>query len=286
MTAIYKKELRSYFSSVLGWLFIAFMILLTGIFFTVYNLAGGYASIEYALSEVTFLFFIIVPILTMRIMAEEQRQKTDQLLYTAPVRVTGIVLGKYLALLTILALPMLVVCAYPLILKAYGTIQPGTAYTAILGFFLLGAAELAIGLFLSSLTESPVLAAVLAFGVLLLSFFSSSLIEVIPKSPVLTYVIVALLVAGLLALFYFMTKNYLLPLILGVVLEAVLCVLFFLKRDLFGDLSRFLGILDCTSRYDDFIRGLFDVKAVVYYLSVIGLFVFLTVQSVQKRRYS
>ncbi len=286
MTAIYKKELRSYFSSVLGWLFIAFMILLTGIFFSVYNLAGGYANIEYALSEVTFIFLIIVPILTMRIMAEEQRQKTDQLLYTAPVRVTEIVLGKYLALLTILALPMLVVCAYPLILKLYGAIQAGTAYTAILGFFLLGAAELAIGLFLSSLTESPVLAAVLAFGVLLLSFFSSSLVGFIPKSPVLTYVIVALLIAALLGLFYFMTKNYLVPLVLGVVLEAVLCALFIFKRELFGDLGSFLGILDCTARYDDFVRGLFDVKAVLYYLSVIGLFVFLTVQSVQKRRYS
>lgn len=286
MTAIYKKELRSYFSSVLGWLFIAFMILLTGIFFVVYNLAGGYANVEYALGDVTFIFLIIVPILTMRIMAEEQRQKTDQLLYTAPVRVTEIVLGKYLALLTILALPMLVVCAYPLILRLYGNIQPGTAYTAILGFFLLGAAELAIGLFLSSLTESPVLAAVLAFGVLLLSYFSSSLIGFIPKSPVLTYVIIALLIAAVLGLFYFMTKNYLVPLILGVVLEAVLCALFVFKRELFGDLSGFLGILDCAARYDDFIRGLFDLKAVVYYLSVIGLFVFLTVQSVQKRRYS
>lgn len=286
MTAIYKKELRSYFSSVLGWLFIAFMILLTGIFFVVYNLAGGYANVEYALSEVTFIFLIIVPILTMRIMAEEQRQKTDQLLYTAPVRVTEIVLGKYLSLLTILALPMLVVCAYPLILKLYGNIQPGTAYTAILGFFLLGAAELSIGLFLSSLTESPVLAAVLAFGVLLLSYFSSSLIGFIPKSPVLTYVIVALLVAAILVLFYFMTKNYLVPLVLGVILEAVLCALFVFKRELFGDLSGFLGILDCAARFDDFVRGLFDVKAVVYYLSVIGLFVFLTVQSVQKRRYS
>lgn len=286
MTAIYKKELHSYFSSVLGWLFIAFMLLLTGIFFVVYNLAGGYANVEYALYDVTFVFLIIVPILTMRIMAEEQRQKTDQLLYTAPVRVTEIVLGKYLALLTILALPMLMVCAYPLILSIYGKVQPGTAYTAILGFFLLGAAELSIGLFLSSLTESPVIAAVLAFGVLLLSYFSSSLVGFIPNSPVLTYVILALLVAALLGIFYFMTKNYLVPVILGVILEVALGAMFLLKRELFGDLSGFLGILDCTARYDDFVSGLLDVKAIVYYLSVVGLFLFLTVQSVQKRRYS
>ncbi len=286
MTAIYKKELRSYFSSVLGWLFIAFMLLLTGIFFVVYNLAGAYANLEYALYDVTFVFLIIVPILTMRIMAEEQRQRTDQLLYTAPVRVTEIVLGKYLALLTILALPMVMVCVYPLILSIYGKIQPGTTYTAILGFFLLGAAELSIGLFLSSLTESPVLAAVLAFGVLLLSYFSSSLVGFIPKSPVLTYVIVALLVALFLGIFYFMTKNYLLPIVLGLILEVALGAAFLLKRELFGDLSGFLGILDCTARYDDFVGGLLDIKAIVYYLSVVGLFLFLTVQSVQKRRYS
>lgn len=286
MTAIYKKELHAYFSSVLGWLFIAFMLLITGIFFVVYNLAGGYANVEYGLYEVTFLFFLIVPVLTMRIMAEEQRQKTDQLLYTAPVRITEVVLGKYLALLTILALPMLVVCVYPLILSIYGSIQPGTVYTAILGFFLLGAAELAIGLFLSSLTESPVIAAVLAFGVLLLSYFSPNLIGLIPSSPILTYVILALLTAALLFVFYSMTKNYLVPVILGVVLEAALGVLFFLKRELFGDLSGFLGMLDCAGRYDDFVSGLLDLKAIVYYLSVIGLFVFLTVQSVQKRRYS
>lgn len=286
MTAIYKKELRSYFNSVLGWLFVAFMLLLTGIFFVVYNLAGGYANIEYALYDVTFVFLIIVPVLTMRIMAEEQRQKTDQLLYTAPVRVTEIVLGKYLALLTILAIPMLVVCLYPLILSFYGKIQPGIAYTAILGFFLLGAAELSIGLFLSSLTESPVIAAVLAFVVLLLSYFSSSLIGMIPESPVLTYVIIAVLIAALLGIYYFMTKNYLVPVTIGVILEVALAAIFLLKRELFGDLSGFLGILDCTARYDDFVSGLFDIKAVVYYLSVIGLFVFLTVQSVQKRRYS
>jgi ABC-2 type transport system permease protein len=286
MTAIYKKELRSYFTSVLGWLFVAFVLLVTGIYFVIYNLAGGYANVEYGLYDVTFVFLIIVPILTMRIMAEEQRQKTDQLLYTAPVRVTEIVLGKYLALLTILAIPMAAICAYPLILRIYGTIQPGTSYMAILGFFLLGAAELAVGMFLSSLTESPVLAAVLAFVVLLLSYFSSSLIGFIPSSPVLTYVILALLVAALLAVFYFLTKNYLVPILFGAVFEILLGALFILKREWFGDLSGVLGILDCTARYDDFVSGLLDVKAVVYYLSVMGLFLFLTVQSVQKRRYS
>ncbi len=286
MTAIYKKELRSYFSSVLGFLFISLMLLLVGIFFAVYNLFGGYANVEFALYEVTFVFLIIVPILTMRIMAEEQRQKTDQLLYTAPVRVTEIVLGKYLALLTILALPMLIISLYPVILSFYGTVKFGRVYTAILGFFLLGAANLAIGMFLSSVTESPILAAIFTVGVLLFSYFSSNLIGLIPDNPVLTYLVVAILAAVLLGVFYLMTKNYLVPVILGVIVEAVLGLLFILKREIFGSLSTFLGILDCTGRYDDFIGGILDIKAVAYYLSVIALFVFLTVQSVQKRRWS
>ncbi len=286
MTAIYKKELRSYFSSVTGFLFVAFFILFVGIFFGARNLIMGLSDIEGTLYMVTFIFLIIVPILTMRIMADEQRQKTDQLLYTAPVRVTAIVFGKYLALLTILALPMLVICCYPLILSMYGNVKFQMAYTAILGFFLLGAANLAIGLFLSSVTESPVLAAIFTFGVLMLSYFSSNLVGLIPDSPTVTYLVVAVLAAVLFGIFYVMTKNFLAPIILGVIVEAVLALLFFLRPETFGSLNAFLGILNCTARFDDFVSGIFDVKAVVYYLSVIGLFVFLTVQSVQKRRWS
>lgn len=286
MNAIYKKELKSYFNSVLGFIFIAFMLLLVGFYFVGYNLATGYANIEYGLYEVKFLFLIIVPVLTMRIMAEEQRQKTDQLLYTAPVRVTEIVLGKYLSLITLLALPMLIVCFYPLILAMYGSVKMGIAYTAILGFFLLGAAQLAIGMFLSSVTENPVLAAVITFGVLLLSYFASDLIGFIPESAVLTFVILLVCIAAIYVVFYIMTKNYMVPIILGLLSEAVLTVLFFVKREIFENLGNFLNILDCSAHYDDFVRGIFDIKAVVYFLSVIALFVFLTVQSVQKRRYS
>lgn len=286
MTAVYKKELRSYFSSVLGFLFVAFMLLFVGVFFALRNLYMGLADVEYTLYNTTMVFLFIVPILTMRIMAEEQRQKTDQLLYTAPVRVTEIVLGKYLALLTILALPVGVVCFYPLILGLYGNVHLGAAYTSILGFFLLGAANLAIGLFLSSVTESPILAAIFAFAVLVFSFFSPNLVALVPASPVVTYVVVAILILVLLSVFYLMTKNYIVPIVLGVLLEAVLGLLFVFRRAAFGSLSGFLGILDCTGRYEDFVNGIFDVKAIVYYLSIIGLFVFLSVQSVQKRRWS
>ena len=170
MTAIYKRELKSYLTSMVGYLFIFFVLVLTGIYFSAYQLSAAYPKFETTLSAVTFVFLIGVPILTMRVLAEERKQKTDQLLLTAPVSVGNIVTGKYLALVTVYAIPILVLCTYPLIMSKFGTVDFGTAYTAILGFFLLGCANIAIGVFMSALTESQVIAAVLTF-VLLFAFY-------------------------------------------------------------------------------------------------------------------
>ena len=106
MTAIYKRELKSYLTSMVGYLFIFFILVLTGIYFSAYQLSAAYPKFEYTLSAITFAFLIGVPILTMRVLAEERKQKTDQLLLTAPVSVSGIVIGKYLALVTVFAVPI------------------------------------------------------------------------------------------------------------------------------------------------------------------------------------
>lgn len=287
MLAIYKKELKSYFSSMIGYIFVAFMLIITGVYYTAYNLFQGYANIEYALYGVTFVYLIIIPILTMRIMAEEQRQKTDQLLYTAPVRVSDIVFGKYFALLTILLVPMLVVCLYPLILGIYGDVKYASAFLAIVGFFLLGAADLAIGMFISSITESQVLAAVIAFGVLLISYLSTGLVSFIPGTATISYLVLAVLMLLVIFFFYLMTKHIGATCVVGILAEGIMAALYFFKGEIYeGTLTKIIGILDCTSRYDDFVSGMIDLKAVVYFVSVAGLFIFLTVQSVQKRRWS
>ena len=170
MIAVYKRELGSYLTSMIGYLFIFFILFLTGIYFSAYQLGAAYPRFEYTLSALTFVFLISVPILTMRVLAEERKQKTDQLLLTAPVSIEKIVFGKYFALVTIFAIPMLIMCLYPLLMTKFGTVSLGAAYTAILGFFLLGCANLAIGVFISSLTESQVIAAVLTF-VILFAFY-------------------------------------------------------------------------------------------------------------------
>ena len=129
MTAIYKRELKSYLTSMVGYLFIFFILVLTGIYFSAYQLSAAYPKFETSLSAVTFVFLIGVPILTMRVLAEERKQKTDQLLLTAPVSVSGIVIGKYLALVTVFAVPMAVMCTYPLIMSRFGTVEFASAYS-------------------------------------------------------------------------------------------------------------------------------------------------------------
>ena len=190
MLAVYKKELKSYFTSVIGWVFIAFFLILVGLYFMVYNLMNGYTDFSPVFSGVELFFILLlVPVLTMRIIAEENRQKTDQLLYTSPVSITKIILGKYLALITLFGIAMLVVCLYPLILSglvkqvATGTeaVDFAIAYGSILGFFLLGAAYIAIGMFISSLTESQVIAAVASGVIMIFTYLMTSLAGLLPS---------------------------------------------------------------------------------------------------------
>lgn len=182
MTAIYKRELKSYFHSFIGFLFIGFTLFFIGLYFFVYNLLSGSPYFSYSLGATLFVFLISVPILTMKVLAEERKQKTDQLILTAPVSVGSIVLGKFLALSTIFAIPVVISGIYPLILTRFGTIPLAEAYLAVLAFFLYGEACIAVGLFVSALTESQVIAAVITFGVLFLGYMMSAICGLISST--------------------------------------------------------------------------------------------------------
>lgn len=182
MIAVYKKELKSYFHSFIGPLFIGVTLFLVGLYFAAYNLFMGYPYIGYGLSAVIFLFFISVPILTMRIFAEERKQKTDQFLLTSPIGVFEIVLGKFFALATLLLIPMALICTYPLILSRFGTISFAESYLAIGAFFLYGLACIAIGEFVSSTTESQVIAAAITFGILFWGYVITGICNMISST--------------------------------------------------------------------------------------------------------
>lgn len=236
MLAIYKRELKSYFRTFIGFLFIAVTLFFLGLYFSVYNLMNGYPYFSYTVASVIVLFLLTIPVLTMRILAEEKRSKTDQLILTAPVSVGGVVMGKFLALVTILAVPIAISCLYPLIMMQYGTVPLGDAYLSILAFFLFGMTAIAIGLLISSLTESQVIAAVLGFAALFIGYMMDSICGVISS-----------------------TGNL---------------------------LTKVLRCFDLYTPFSELLNGTLNVGAVVYYVSMTALVLFLTVQSIQKRRYS
>ena len=182
MLAIFKREFKSLFWNITGWLFIGITLALFGLYFFVYNLSYGYTYISYSLSAIAFLFMVTVPILTMRVLAEEKHAKTDQLLLTAPISVGKIVLGKFLALALVYTICIGVICVAPLVLMIFGEVPLAETYVGILGFWLYGLATIAIGTFVSSLTESQVISAVVSFGLIFVGYMMSSICSVISSS--------------------------------------------------------------------------------------------------------
>ena len=287
MLAIYKKELKSYLTSMQGYVFMAFIMLVLGIYFTAYNL--NYASPDFGttLKSVTFVFLIITPILTMRILAEEKRNKTEQLLFTSPVPIWKIVFGKYLGMVTIYLIPVVITLFYPLILAKYGTVSYPMTLTAIVGFFFLGCANIAVGLFLSSITESQVIAAVLTFVVLFCSFVMNGIESFFSQTAMASMLAFAVLAVLIAMVVYQMTKDNILTGITGVVLLGAVVIIYIVKSSLYeGAIQKLLDLLAIANHFDNFVGGILDFSGIVYMLSVICIFIFLTVQSIQKRRWS
>lgn len=287
MTAIYKRELKSYLTSMIGYVFIFFILLLEGIYFTAYNMQGAYPVFGSTLSAIAFIFLILVPILTMKTIAEDRKQKTDQLLLTAPISVGEVVAGKYLALITVYMIPIAIISLYPLIMMKYGTVSVLMSYTAILGFVLLGFTQIAMGVFFSSITESSVIAAVITFIVLFLCYMMEGIETLIPVTAMASFWIYMILVMVLAVIVYHMIKNIWIAGITGILGEAGLIAAYIVKSSVFeGSIQRVLEIFNIVSRFDNFTGGILDIQGIVYFLSVIFIFLFLSVQTITKRRWN
>lgn len=287
MLAIYKKELKSYFTSMTGYVFIAFFLVIIGIYYVAYNIINQYANFEYVLSSVSFVFVLLVPILTMRIMAEEKKQKTDQLLFTSPLSVSKIVVGKFLAVLTIFMVVMAIICLYPLILLQFGAVPLKVAYSSILGFSLLGATYMAIGLFISAMTESQVVAAVISFIVILVTALMDSLVGLVPTDNKSAWIIFSLILLLICFITYTMMHNFTISFTLAVVGEVLLTIVYVIKPTLFdGLVAKVFGWFSVIARFNNYTKGILDLSSVVYYVSVTILFLFLTVQAIKKSRWN
>ncbi|MBQ4591865.1 MAG: ABC transporter permease [Clostridia bacterium] len=287
MSAVYKKELKTYFTGMTGPVFICFILLMTGIFTVVYNLQGLYPNFEVTVNQVVFVYLLAIPVLTMRSIAEEKHSRTDQLLYSLPMSVTSIVIAKYLAMVTVLAIPVCVMAFYPLLLATFGTVHLASAYGMLLAFFLLGASLIAIGMFISSLTESQVIAAVVSLAVTLLVYFMSGLSNMISTDASVSLIgfLAIACVIGLIV--NAMIRNTVLALSVTGVLALATVGVYLVDSTLFaGAIPDILSAISLFDRLTTFQNGMFDLTAIIFYLSVCGLFVYLTVQSMEKKRWN
>lgn len=291
MLAIYKKELRSYFTTMIGFIYAAIFLVIVGIYFMAYNLNGQYAKFEYTVSAVEFLYIILIPILTMRLVAEENKQKTDQLLLTSPITITKMVLGKYFAALTMYLTPVAIISLYPFIIAKYATFSFApyfaTAYASIFGFIMLAAAYIALGLFISAITENQVIALIVTAIAIFISYLMQGIESMLPTDNQSSWLILSLFVLILGFILYLSIHNLTMTLTIGLTIEAALMVAYVVKPSFYdGLVSKVLDVFSISEKYSNFSSGILDFNAIIYFLSVAVMFILITIQVIKKRRWS
>lgn len=287
MLSIYKKELRGYFTSIMGYIVSLVLIAIIGFYFMGVNLTQGSSVFGYTLSYASFVLIIVLPLLTMRTFAEEQKQKTDQLLLSAPIKISSIVIGKFLAVATVFTIPILVCCTMPLVMTLYGKVVLQSAYAAVLAFWLLGLSLIAIGMIVSSLTDNQIIAAVLGVGINVLVFLMHSLATSVSSSSMTSLIGITVLILAVAVFLYLFVRNIFVAAVPAVIGEAALVVIYFVKPALLeGLLSTILSSISFYSRFADFLYGSLDLTSILFYVSFIGFFLYLTVQIIEKRRWN
>ena len=287
MTAIFKREFKSCFTGMIGWVIAAVSLFFLGLYFTNRNLL--YASSDFAsvLYTMTMILLFLLPAISMRSFAEERKNKTDQMLLTSPVSIPAIVAGKFLAELAVFALPLAAAVVMPLLLQAFGTVSLVAAYSALLGYLLLGGACLAVGTWISALTENQILAYLATFGALLVAYLMNGIQTMFTTGNLLAFIVfmIVLLVASVLV--GVICKRLAAGAVVFCAGAVVLFVLFQLRPAwLLTAFNAVLSALALFEPFKDIVGGMFSIPAIVYYLSVIGLFLFLTGQALARRRWN
>lgn len=287
MIAVLKHELRNYFHSLTAYVFGAFLLAFVGIGAMLYNIQAAVSNFEFVLSFGSLIFVVIVPILTMRIIAEERKQKTDQLLYSLPISTTQVIIGKYIALMTVYLIPLCIISIYPIIFAQFGDVYLLTSYGSLLAFFIMGGALISIGMFISSLTDNQGLAAGIGIAVILLNYYSVRLSEYVSSTSIGSLIAICVIILAIGAVIRYITKNTSLAYAFCIIAIVAIAISYFFYTDKFeGLLPSIMKKISLFERFYVIVNGVFDMTAIVYYITVIVFFLFLSVQSLEKRRYN
>ncbi|MBP0990816.1 MAG: ABC transporter permease subunit [Oscillospiraceae bacterium] len=233
MGAIMRREINSYFTSAVGYIFMAVFFLLSGLYFSNY-FSAGVADMSYLFSAMFTITMFMIPVLTMRLMSEDKKNKTDQALLTAPVSLGGVVFGKFFAACLMFLITISITLVEGIAVAVVAELNWSLIFSNFSGLYLAGCAMISIGMFISSLTENQVIAAVGAFAAALAMSFLDSIIPNINNA--------------------------------------------FLKKVAVG--------ASFTSRYKEFYRGILDVSNLIFFISIMAIFVFLTIRTLEKKRWS
>jgi len=287
MFAIIKRELKTYFLTPTGYIFLGLFLLITGLFFAFSNIFTYNTSFAPFLSSIVFLFMLCVPILTMRLMTDEKRQNTDQLLLTSPVKIIEIVLGKYFAAVLLFLIALGVTLIYPILISIHGSLDTWETIGAYIGFIFLGCSFISIGLLVSTATENQVVAAIVTFVALLIVWILDFIQQAVPSGKGSGIIFLIVILAILTLWIYFSTKNLLITIFTGIAGAAVFIILFFLKSDIFpGLIGKSLSWISLVSRYNSFSMGILKIDAIIYFITFSGFFNYLTLRLIEKRRWS
>lgn len=234
MFAIFKRELKAYFTSPLGYVFLAIFYAFSGLFFYIFSLSVGSTDISSVFLMMFIVLMVFVPLLTMRLLSEDKKQKTDQLILTAPVSLLSIVMGKFLAAYAIFAIGVAVIPVYGFVMSTFATVSWLPIWGNTVGLLLLGGIFVSIGLFISSLTENQMIAAIGGFFINLMILLMNTLKSALPN----------------------------------------------------GFLQDVLSSISVYSRYSEITSGIFSLSSLIFFVSVIFIFLFLTVRVLEKRRWA
>jgi len=287
MMAILKRELKSYFLTPIGYLYMGFFLLVAGVFFTFGNLLPRSSYFTSFLSGVLFVYLFAIPLLTMRLFSEERRQRTDQLLLTSPVSIPEIVLGKFLAAYAVYLLTLAVTVMYALVVGIHGDLAVWETLGSYIGFILLGASYISVGVFISAGTENQLTSALVSFFSLLIIWLIDPISQAVPSDLAAGIVSAAVLVGAVCGYLYINTRNRYLAAGAAFLGALIIAALYFVDKGVYiGFIRKFLGWFSLNKRYESFSMGILKIDSLVYYVSFSGLFLFLTVRLIEKRRWN
>lgn len=287
MTAIFKKEIKNYFNTVIGWGFLGFFVLISAYFFVAQNIVTGSLNYNDTLASSLSMFMILMPLLTMRLFSEEKRQKTDQLLYCSPISVKSIVAGKFMSAVILFLIAIAITFVFPAMLDQQGDIDWGLTFSGFLGYFLLGVCIISVGIFISALTDNQIIAAISAFAVTFLLLMMDNIAGSAPINVMSSVIFAAVIITLIAAVIYNSTKNIYAALAVLIIGYAAEAALYFVNPNLYdGLIIKVLSWFSILNRYENFYIGIISVSDAVYYITFTFAFLYLSVNVIEKRRWS